>query len=361
MNIGLLGFGTIGHGVVQIINNLKKTYDINLVHVFDLPDKKEVLKDLLVTNVLDIIDDASIDLVIEALGGHDFAYGAIKRALQNKKHVITANKEVVSMHIAELSNIARCNNVLFFYEASVGGGIPIIRSLEENILMNPINHIYGILNGTTNFILSKMQNEGMDFQDALKLAQKLGFAERDPRADLEGLDMVRKISILSSLSYMGEVNNDDIYHFGITNITKEFIDEANKRGYLVKFISESWKRDNNIIIRVEPVLIKRDHPLASVNNEFNAVYFFGETNDTLGFYGKGAGSLPTASAIGLDILSVLRQKDYTCFRNINKLMVNQSKFTFRAFYKEDGIYKFGTPKENVFYARMLEEGNDERI
>ncbi len=359
MKVGLLGFGTIGRGVFQLLQSLKERYNVELVNVFDLPIKKEVLGDLLVTNIDDIINNEDIDVVIEVLGGHDMAYNAIKKSLINNKSVITANKEVVSQHLEEFIELAHENNVDFLFEASVGGGIPIIKSLIDNVKINDVDHIYGILNGTTNYILTKMQKEGLSFEDALQLAKNNGFAEANPTADLEGLDMVRKINILASLAYQAKFSNEDIYNFGISNITKEIIDDVASKGYILKLVAQSIRNNDGVSIIVEPVLIDNFHPLAAVNDEFNAVIFKGSTNDVLEFYGKGAGSLPTATAIIADLVSIIENRGYIDFKPVNTYSVNKA-------FEEDSFYVFENGKGTViktssrddlktkkFYARIV--------
>ena len=234
MKLGLFGYGTIGRGVYTLVENLKDKYSLEMKKVFDLPNKKEILGDKLVTDMNEIIFDDEIETVIEALGGHDLPYAVISGALKKGKNVITSNKEVVSAHLEEFIKTAHDNNCSFLFEASVGGGIPIIRSLIDNTKINEVNDIFGILNGTTNYILTKMSDENLSFEDALALAKKNGFAEANPTADLEGLDGVRKINILSSLAFQGNISNEDIYHYGITGVNKAILDDIKERGYVLR-------------------------------------------------------------------------------------------------------------------------------
>ncbi|MBQ7641677.1 MAG: homoserine dehydrogenase [Acholeplasmatales bacterium] len=361
MKLGLFGYGVIGRGVYTLVENLTKRYDVEMVKVFDLPIKKEILGDKLVTDIYDIINDEDIKIVVEVLGGHDLPYEVISGCLKKGKSVITANKEVVSMHLEEFINLAHQNNCSFCFEASAGGGIPVIRPLIDNIKVNDVNDIFGILNGTTNYILTKMDDEGLSFEDALALAKKNGFAEANPTADLEGLDIVRKINILSSLAYRGNICNDDIYHYGITGVTKQILDDIKSRGYVLKFVAASHRDGNDVTIRVEPTMVPNGHPLSAVKNEFNAVLFTGSTNDTLEFYGKGAGSIPTATAIVSDLVSILENRAYIGYRNENKLVVNQKTNVCAKYYvidKEDKVsIRMDMSDEELlaskFYARIL--------
>ena len=361
MKLGLFGYGVIGRGVYTLVENLKKRYDVSVVKVFDLPIKKEILGDKLVTDIFDIINDDDIKIVVEVLGGHDLPYEVISGCLKKGKSVITANKEVVSMHLEEFINLAHKNNCSFLFEASVGGGIPIIRPLIDNVKINDVNNIFGIVNGTTNYILTKMSDEGLSFEDALALAKKNGFAEANPTADLEGLDMVRKINILSSIAYKGNISNDDIYHYGITGVNKDILADIKARGYVLKFVASSFKEGNNVSIRVEPTMVPLGHPLSSVKNEFNAIIFTGSTNDTLEFYGKGAGSIPTATAIVSDVVAILENRSYVEFKNENKLIINANKTNNNTYYVVDRTDKVKIVDEitdaelqsTKFYARVI--------
>ncbi len=361
MKLGLCGYGIIGRGVFTLISNIKEKYNVEVKKVFDLPNKKEMLQDLLVTDINDIVFDDEIETVIEALGGHDLPYQVISLSLKKGKNVITSNKEVVSAHLEEFLTLAKENNCSFLFEASVGGGIPIIRSLIDNSKINEINDIFGILNGTTNYILTKMSDENLSFEDALNLAKKNGFAEANPAADLEGLDGVRKINILSSLAYLGNISNDDIFHYGITSVTKEILDDIKQRGYVLKFVCSSHKDGDDVTIRVEPTMVPLSHPLATVKNEFNAVQFTGSTNDTLLFYGKGAGSIPTASAIIADLVAIIEGRGEISYTNKNKLLINRKKNLEGSYYVIDRLGNVeiksnitnDTLEASKFYARII--------
>ncbi len=362
MKLGLFGYGTIGRGVYTLVEGLEKSYDVTIKKVFDLPIKKEQLKEKLVTNIEDIIHDDEIQCVIEVLGGHDVPYEVITRSLKKGKSVITANKEVVSNHLEEFINLAHENHCYFCFEASAGGGIPVLRPLIDNLKVNEVNDIFAILNGTTNYILTRMDEDNLSFDDALFLAKKNGFAEANPTADLEGLDIVRKINIISSLAFKGNIKNEDIYHYGITGVNKDILDSIKKEGYALKFVASSSKNEENeAFIRVEPTMVSLNHPFAAVKNEFNAVLFTGSTNGDLMFYGKGAGSIPTATAIVADLVSILENRAYIDYKNQNDLKVNQNKRNpFKYFiFASDGSYVI---KEEVsdeellaasFYARVI--------
>ena len=362
MKLGLFWYWTIGRGVFTLVNKLNKKYNCEIKKVFDLPFKKDELKELLVTDINEIINDDEIATVVEVLGGHDLPYEVISRCLAKGKNVITANKEVVSLHLQEFISLAHENNCSFCFEASAGGGIPIIRTLIDNLKVNEVNDIYGILNGTTNYILTKMADEDLSFEDALDLAKKNGFAEANPTADLEGLDIVRKINILSSLAFSGVINNDDIYHYGITGVNKNILNKIKELGYSLKYVASSYKnQDNDVLIRVEPTIVKANHPFSSIKYEFNAILYTGSTNDNLMFYGKGAGSIPTATAIVSDLVSILENRAYIDFDVKNILSVNKNiknPYTYYIF-DENGDFEV---KSNVsdnelqsakFYARVL--------
>ena len=321
--IAILGYGTIGKGVAKMIDLLKDKYDLKLAKVLDLPSKKDELGDLLAANIDEIANDESIDIVVEVLGGNDFAYMCTKKCLLAKKSVVTANKEVVSNNIKELYKLAQENGVNYLFEASVGGGIPLIRPLIENIKINDITSICGILNGTTNYMLTKMQEDGLTFAEALKLAQVNGFAEADPSADLKGLDMVRKISILTNIAYKTYIDPKNVYHYGIENVTKDILADIKSRGYVLRFVAQSSLVGNNVTVRVEPTLVKPTHPFASVCNEFNSCMLDCTTNDKILFYGKGAGSIPTATAVAGDIIQIVENKAFYEYNPVNDYEVNK--------------------------------------
>jgi homoserine dehydrogenase len=322
MKIAILGYGVIGKGVYEIIS---KKEDIEVIKILEREEKFDKTKiELFTNNIENIINDNEIELVVEVLGGYDFAYNCIKKCLEAKKHVVTANKEVVAKSIDTLTSLAKENNVIFQYEASVGGGIPIIKNLVEIIKTSEITEITGILNGTTNFILTKI-NEGMNYNEALKLAQQLGFAESDPTADVEGFDMMRKIAILSDLSWNTKIELDDITHIGLTSLKDEDYNNAKANNKVIKYISFAKKENNNIEIGIKPIYIEKNHILASVNNETNCVILKTTPNDELIFIGKGAGSLPTAASVVGDIYNIIYNRCICEYKNINKFEINRGK------------------------------------
>ncbi len=323
MKIAILGLGTVGFGVYDIINKVGNLKDIKVKAVLDKDlTKQEDVKEALVTDDYNVIlNDQEIEVVVETMGAKGFSYECIKKALLAGKHVVTANKEVIAEHIAELTKLKDEKGVSLYYEASVGGGIPIINPLFQASKVNEINQINGILNGTTNFILSKMSLENYEFADALKLAQELGFAEADPTADLEGLDMVRKISILSSIAYHGEIDINKVYHYGIGNVSKEDIEFLKNNNYNLKFVASSFRNGNKVDLSVEPTVLSCNNVISMTNNEFNIVSVDCNYNGQLMFYGKGAGRYPTANAIVNDIIMIYeKNKNYT-FDNQNSLEV----------------------------------------
>ena len=322
MKIAILGYGTIGKGVYEIVS---KKEDIEVVKILEKEEKFDKTKIELFTNDIEkIINNNEIDLVVEVLGGYDFAYNCIKKCLQAKKHVVTANKEVVAKSIDTLVNIAKENNVIFQFEASVGGGIPIIKNLVEIIKTSEVTEITGILNGTTNFILTKI-NEGMDYNEALKLAQQLGFAESDPTADVEGFDMMRKIAILSDLSWNTKIELDDIKHIGLTSLTDKDYQYAKENDKVIKYVSYAKKENNNIEIGIKPIYVEKNNILASVTNETNCVIVNTNPNDELIFIGKGAGSLPTAASVVGDIYNIIDNRCICEYENKNKFEINRGK------------------------------------
>ena len=342
MNIAILGYGTVGSGVKEITKD-------KVLKVFDLPIKKDQIGDTYTDSFSDIIESPDIQTVVETMGGNDFPYKLIVEALKNSKNVVTSNKEVVSLHLDEFLKLAKENDCYFLFEASVGGGIPIIHSLIENSKINEINHIYGIMNGTTNYILSRIE-EGMDFDSALNLAKVNGFSEADPTNDLEGLDMVRKISILSDIAYNTFIDINDVYHYSIKGINKEIIDYLWKKGLTVKYISESIRDENGIYLSVEPLIFKLSDKISSTKDEYNSITFNGSTNGTLEFYGKGAGKYPTASAVVSDIEKI---KDENCTMDLtlsNKYRIlERPKAKYFIYTKEELDESLYEIKDNNYY------------
>ncbi|MGF7060296.1 homoserine dehydrogenase [Brassicibacter mesophilus] len=327
IKIGLLGFGTVGSGVYEIINTCRnelkectgQNIEVTKILVRDIDKYKNSYIDvnLLTINASEILDNPNIDIVVEVIGGVEPAYSYISYALNNEKHVVTANKAVVSKYMKELTYLAKKNNKGLLYEASVAGGIPIIKSVKESIKINKISRIKGILNGTTNFILSKMYDDNIGFNDALKIAHELGYAEADPTDDIEGYDAARKIAILSSLAFRANVSFNDIACRGITSVSAFDVSMAKQMGLIVKLIGSSILKDNKITASVEPVLIDENSPFAAVKDAFNIVSITGNTVGELQFYGQGAGKNPTANAVVSDIIDILNE-DYKIRSSKNK-------------------------------------------
>jgi len=316
INVGIIGFGTVGSGVVEALNK-KRSYlkrrlgaNINIVKICDKDLRKKrfvrVDKRLLTKNVNDILNNPKIDIVVELIGGIHPAHEIISKALDNKKHVVTANKALLAKEKKSLFEKAVRNNVQLRFEASVAGGVPIIKALREGLVANRVNSIYGIINGTCNYILSGMTNCGIDFDSALKDAQKKGYAEKLPEIDISGLDSAHKLAILASLSFGIDVKLSDMHVEGISDITEADIRYAAEWGYLVKLLAIAKVTPKGLEVRVHPTLVPKKHPLASVDKNFNAIFL---NTDMLGdslFYGKGAGSIPTASAVISDIVDISR-------------------------------------------------------
>lgn len=314
VEIAIMGHGVVGSGVAKIITSHKqKLYsavgeEIHLKKILDLREFPDLpYADKFTKDFDEILNDVEIRVVAEVMGGLHPAYEYTKKLLQAGKSVVTSNKELVAAKGAELLQIAKENNLNFLFEASVGGGIPIIRPINQCLVANNVMEIAGILNGTTNFILTKMIEDGMDFDAALKLAQELGFAERNPEADVEGYDAVRKICILASLTFGKHVYPDNIHTEGITKITLEDVNFATKLGSVIKLIGDvKILDDKKLDIFVAPMLIKKSSQLANIDNEFNGIMVRGDCTDDVVFYGKGAGSMPTASAVVADIVDCVK-------------------------------------------------------
>jgi homoserine dehydrogenase len=316
IKIALLGLGNVGQGVWKILNTNKKEIMMNcgyeievskiLVRDVNKPRGVVVPKGILTDNAEEILEDDSIKIVVELMGGAEPARTNMLRAMRFKKHVVTANKLVLATQGTELFDTAEKEGVLFYYEASVGGGIPIIREINESLTANKIEKLFGIINGTTNYILTKMTLEGMGFDEALKEAQQKGFAEADPTSDVEGFDAAYKLAIMSSLSFGTKVNLDSVYREGIRNIKAVDIEYARKFGYVIKLLAIGKEADNRLELRVHPTMVPSSHPIANVNDSFNAIFIKGNAVGDLMLYGRGAGELPTGSAVVGDIISILR-------------------------------------------------------
>ena len=310
VSVAIMGHGVVGSGVAEILLTHKQKLfsslgeEIYIKKVLDLrefPDSP--IANRFTKDFEEIINDLEIRVVVEVMGGLNPAYDFVKRCLKAGKSVVTSNKELVAAHGAELLAIAKEENVNFMFEASVGGGIPIIRPMNQCLVANNVREVAGILNGTTNFILTKMIEDGMPFDDALKLAQDLGFAERNPAADIEGHDACRKICILASLAYGKHVYPDSVHTEGITHITLNDVKFAKEFGYVIKLIGRVKKlEDGKIDILTAPMLVPFKSQLSNIDYEFNGIMVRGDCTGDVVFYGKGAGKLPTASAVVADVV-----------------------------------------------------------
>ncbi len=313
IQIAVMGYGTVGSGVVEVLNtnqasiNRRAGDEINIKYVLDLREfPGDPVESKLIHDFETIVNDPEIRIVVEVMGGVEPAYTFTKRCLEAGKSVCTSNKELVARHGAELLEIAKERELNYLFEASVGGGIPIIRPLNSSLTADEIIEITGILNGTTNYILSQMTHEGIDFDTALKEAQEKGYAERNPEADVEGYDACRKIAILTSLASGCQVDYEDIYTEGITKVTAEDIKYARKMGRAIKLLATSKKENGRFFAMVAPFLINELHPLYSVNDIFNAIFAKGNVLGDVMFYGSGAGKLPTASAVVADVVDAAK-------------------------------------------------------
>ena len=312
--IAVMGHGVVGSGVMEVLISHKDSIakrakeEVHVKHILDLREFPGLPYSGIFTKDFNrIVNDPQVKIVVEVMGGLEPAYTYVKACLENGKSVVTSNKELVAQKGAELLALAQKNNLNFLFEASVGGGIPIIRPISQCLAANEMTEIAGILNGTTNFILTKMIREGMAFDDALKLAQQLGYAERDPSADVEGIDACRKICILASLAYGTHVYPDSVHTEGITAITKEDVGYAGAWGGVIKLIGEVKKLENGRIhIQMAPMFISRESQLANVDDVFNGILVRGDATGDVVFYGKGAGKLPTASAVVADVIDCVR-------------------------------------------------------
>lgn len=310
INIAVLGYGTVGSGVVEVINtnqdsiNRRAGDEIRIKYVLDLRDfPGNPVQEVLVHDYETIVNDPEVDIVVEVMGGLEPAHTFVKRALEAGKSVATSNKALVAKFGPELMNIARNKNINFLFEASCGGGIPIIRALNQSLTADQIDEVTGILNGTTNYMLTKMDMEGSRFESVLKEAQEKGYAEADPTADVEGYDACRKIAILSSLAYGKFLNYEKIHTEGITRITPEDMEYARAMGMSIKLLATSRKlSEDSYYAVVAPFLVGKNNPLYSVNDVYNGIFVHGNVLGDAMFYGSGAGKLPTASAVVADVV-----------------------------------------------------------
>ena len=386
IQVAVLGYGTVGSGVVEVIEtnkadiNKKAGEELNVKYILDLRDfPGDPYENKVVHDYQVIVNDPEVSVICETMGGIKPAYDFTKQALLAGKSVCTSNKELVANHGPELIRIAKENHCNYLFEASVGGGIPIIRPLNYSLTAEKIDAITGILNGTTNYILTKMDKEGADFEDVLKEAQEKGYAERNPEADVEGYDACRKIAILSSLMCGKNVKYEDIYTEGITKISAADFKYAKQMNKSVKLLAMSRETEEGFFAMVAPFMISREHPLYCVNDVFNAVYVHGNMLGDSMYYGRGAGKLPTASAVVSDVIDCARHQGKTvmCFwddENVKVSDIGEDKRKFfvrvKADKKEEAMKVFGALAEvNVGIAEefafmtqtMAEKDFDDKI
>ncbi|MDX1960165.1 MAG: homoserine dehydrogenase [Leptospiraceae bacterium] len=349
-SVGIVGAGTVGRGVVEILttkfSQIETRSGITL-HLKMICDKDESLKSKypevqFTQDYKQVTENPEIDLVVELVGGTKIAYEIVKSAIENHKTVVTANKALLAEKGDELFSLAKKNQVEIGYEASVAGTIPIIRSIKTGLISNDFLGVYGILNGTTNFILTKMEEENMEYEQALETAQKLGFAEKDPTFDVEGIDAAHKLTLLASLAFDSKIETVDVSVEGITKITKSEIQTAKQLGYRIKLLGVCKNDNNQITARVAPTMIPLSHPIANIKNEMNAIYVETNFSGSLMFSGRGAGSLPTASAVVSDIV-------YYASRIFDK--PNEKNFFENNLFPKRKVLK-ETNRDEKFYLRF---------
>lgn len=349
INVGIIGFGTVGSGTAKIlfenrdILSLKSGLEINLKRIADLDIKRDrgikIPEGILTTDANSILDDPEIDIVVELIGGTQPAKDFILRAIKNKKHVVTANKSLLATQGNEIFSEAEKSGVEVGFEASVAGGIPIIKIIREGLIANRITAVYGIINGTSNYILTKMTDEGIEFSDALKEAQRLGYAEADPTYDIEGIDSAHKLAILASLAYNIPLSFNEIYKEGITRITSQDIGFARELGYKIKLLGIAKANDSEVELRVHPTMLPMDYLITKVDGVFNAVYIRGDAvGDTL-YYGRGAGDMPTGSSIVSDIVDIGKKIVTGCKLQVSSFM-KKSELKIKKIEDIESMYYF---------------------
>ena len=352
INIAVLGYGTVGSGVFEVLNENKESIsrragqELHVKYFLDLRDfPGQPVEKVLVHDYEQIVSDPEVDIVVEVMGGVEPAYTFVKKALLAGKNVCTSNKALVAKHGRELMDIAKEKSINFLFEASCGGGIPIIRVINSSLTGDEIDEVTGILNGTTNYMLYKMSTEGCEFDTVLKEAQQKGYAEADPTADVEGYDACRKIAILSSLAFGRQVDYEDIYTEGISKITATDIKYAKAMGQMIKLLAVSRKVDGSFYAMVSPVLVGPSDPLYSVNGVFNAIFVHGNVLGDAMFYGSGAGKLPTASAVVADVVDEARHlnRSIMAFWSSKKLELTDISNSSRKFF----VRVKGTPETEL--------------
>lgn len=355
--IAVLGYGTVGSGVVEVLETNSTSIEkragegIEVKYVLDLRDfPGDPIQEKIVHDVDVIINDNEIDVVVEVMGGIEPAFTFVKKALEAGKSICTSNKALVAAHGPELLEMAKERDLNFMFEASVGGGIPIIRPLNQSLTADEITQITGILNGTTNYILTKMSREGSSYEEVLKEAQELGYAERNPEADVEGYDACRKIAILTSLAFGSTVKFEEIETEGITNISTADFKYAEKLGCVVKLLATSFKKDGKVYAITAPFMIDSTHPLYNVNDVLNGIYIRGNVIGDVMFFGAGAGKLPTASAVVADIVDCVKHKGKNVLTlwSSGKLELGETKEVERSFFvRIKGISDMESAKEKL--------------
>lgn len=365
VKVAVLGYGTVGSGIVEVIKtnqemvNKKTGDEMDVKYILDLRDfPGDPYEKLVVHDVDVILNDPEIKVIAEAMGGVEPAYTFTKKALLSGKSVCTSNKELVAKHGPELLGLAKEHNCNYMFEASVGGGIPIIRPLNSSLTPEKIDGITGILNGTTNYILTKMEREGSDFDEVLKDAQEKGYAERNPEADVEGYDACRKIAILSSLAFGKTVDFEKIYTEGITKITTEDFAYAKKLGSTIKLFGMSKAVDGKYFAMVCPCMIFAEHPLFSVSDVFNGILVHGNTLGNTMYYGAGAGKLPTASAVVSDMIECGRNPGHTlpCYWDAEELTLSGMEDAKRRFFVRISADRKEKATELFGNVEMIEAG-----
>lgn len=386
VKIALLGLGTVGCGVWNILHengeeiSKRSGYKVEIAKVLVRNANKargaNIPNEIVTTNFEDILNDDSIKIVVEVMGGIEPAREYMLKAMSKKKHIVTANKMLIATCGDEVFKKADEEGVMFNYEASVAGGIPIIQAVNESLTANKIQEIYGIINGTTNFILSKMELEGSNFDDVLKEAQEMGYAEADPTSDIEAFDSQYKLAILSALSFGSKIDVDKVYREGITKITDEDIEHAKNFKQVIKLLAIAKEVDGRLELRVHPTMIPETHPLANVYDSFNAVFIKGNAVGDLMFYGRGAGELPTGSAVVSDVISILRsnieaknpvpvEKDNLWKREIMPMADITSKYYIRlTVYDRPGVLGEITAilgKSNISLKSVIQRGEVKKV
>ena len=352
VGVAILGLGVVGGGTYQILTEHREFYqrtqgvDIVVESVLELNRERAralgVPEEKIASNIAEVVSDPDVNIVVEVIGGIDAAREFVLAALNAGKTVVTSNKELFCKYSHELERAAKRQNAGLYFEASCVGGVPIIRTLLDGVQANVITSMMGIINGTTNYILSKMTDEGSSYEDCLKEAQRLGYAEANPTADVEGFDAAYKLSILSSLAFHTKVPFSKVFREGITGVSKEDIADGKTMGYVLKLLAIGKQSHDGIEVRVHPTFVRKDHPLAAVNDSFNAVYLTGDSVGDVMLYGRGAGALPTGSAIVSDII-------YAATHSENKYS------TFKNTANADKDVKFVSDFKSAYYMRLTVE------